>query len=109
MCRPEELDLGSRPDPAHAAHGAWATSRAASHDCVRHRCTTLFAALDATTVKAVGRRAKRHRHQEFLSFLRLIDRETAPDLDLHLVLDNYATQRDQVEVDGKSNEIGARS
>ena len=62
-----------------------------THDYVRHGCTTLFAALDTATGKVIGRCSKRHRHQEFLAFLRLIDRETPPDLDLHLVLDNYAT------------------
>ena len=64
-----------------------------THDYVRHGTTTLFAALDAATGKVIGRCAKRHRHQEFLAFLRQIDRETPPDLDLHLVLDNYATHK----------------
>ena len=64
-----------------------------THDYVRHGCTTLFAALDVATGKVIGRCAKRHRHQEFLSFLRLLDRETPPGLDLHLVLDNYATHK----------------
>ena len=55
-----------------------------THDCARHGTTTLFAALDAATGKAVGKCAKRHRHQEFLAFLRRIDRETPPDLDLSI-------------------------
>ena len=62
-----------------------------THDYIRHGCTTLFGTLDVTSGKAVGRCSKRHRHQEFLAFLRLIDRETPPGLDLHLVLDNCAT------------------
>ena len=41
----------------------------------------------------IGKCSKRHRHQEFLAFLRLIDRETPPELDLHLVVDNYATHK----------------
>ena len=64
-----------------------------THDCARHGTTTLFAALDAATGKAVGKCAKRHRHQEFLAFLRRTDRETPPDLDLHLVLDTCATHK----------------
>ena len=62
-----------------------------THNYVRHGCTTLFAALDVATGKAVGRCSKPHRHQEFLAFLRFIDRETPPGLDLYLVLENYAT------------------
>ena len=64
-----------------------------THDYVRHGTTTLFAALDAATGKVIGKCAKRHRHQEFLAFLRRIDRETPPDLDLHLALDTCATHQ----------------
>ena len=45
------------------------------------------------TGKILGKCSKRHRHQEFLAFLRLVDRETPPELDIHLVLDNYATHK----------------
>ena len=62
-----------------------------THDSIRHGTTTLFAALDMATGKVLGRCTKRHRHQEFLAFLRLVDQETPPELDIHLVLDNYAT------------------
>ena len=64
-----------------------------THDYIRHGTTTLFAALDVATGKVIGKCSKRHRHQEFLAFLRLIDRETPPELDIHLVLDNYATHK----------------
>ena len=64
-----------------------------THDYVRHGTTTLFAALDVATGKVIGKCSKRHRHQEFLAFLRIIDKETPPELDLHLVLDNYATHK----------------
>jgi len=64
-----------------------------THDYIRHGTTTLFAALDLATGKVIGRCCKRHRHQEFLSFLRLIDRETPSDVDIHLVMDNYATHK----------------
>ena len=64
-----------------------------THDYIRHGTTTLFAALDVATGKVIGKCSKRHRHQEFLAFLRLIDRETPRELDIHLVLDNYATHK----------------
>ena len=64
-----------------------------THDYVRHGTTTLFAALDIATGRVFGQCRKRHRHEEFLAFLRLIDREVPADLDVHLVLDNYATHK----------------
>ncbi len=64
-----------------------------THDYVRHGTTTLFAALDIATGEVFGLCRKRHRHEEFLSFLRLIDREVPAELDIHLVLDNYATHK----------------
>jgi hypothetical protein len=56
-----------------------------THDYKRHGTTTLFAALDVATGKVIGECMKRHRHQEWLKFLRLIDRNTPKDLDLHLI------------------------
>lgn len=64
-----------------------------THDYKRHGTTTLFAALDVATGKVIGQCLPRHRHQEFLRFLRLIDRNTAKSRDLHLVVDNYATHK----------------
>jgi transposase len=64
-----------------------------THDYKRHGTTTLFAALDALTGQVIGSCKPRHRHQEFLAFLKQIDRKTPPGLDLHLVLDNYATHK----------------
>ena len=64
-----------------------------THDYVRHGTTTLFAALDIATGRVIGQCRKRHRHEEFLAFLRLIDREVPAELDVHLVLDNYATHK----------------
>ena len=63
------------------------------HDYVCHGTTALFAALDVATGKGIARCRKRHRHEEWLAFLRLIDRETPEGLDLHLVCDNYATHK----------------
>jgi transposase len=64
-----------------------------THDYKRHGTTTLFAALDALSGTVIGSCMKRHRHEEFLTFLGRIDRRTPVDLDLHLVLDNYATHK----------------
>jgi transposase len=64
-----------------------------THDYVRHGTTTLFAALDVAEGRLLGTCMQRHRHQEWLKFLRLIDRETPKDLDLHLIADNYATHK----------------
>jgi transposase len=63
-----------------------------SHDYVRHGTSTLFAALDVATGKITGRMAERHRHQEFLTFLRQVAR-AYPDQDLHLIMDNYAAHK----------------
>lgn len=62
-----------------------------THDYKRNGTTTLFAALDLLQGKVVGDCSKRHRHQEFLKFLRRIDREFPGDRPLHLVIDNYGT------------------
>ena len=64
-----------------------------THDYKRHGTTTLFAALDVATGKVIGECMSRHRHQEFLRFLRTIDCNTPKSLDLHLVVDNYATHK----------------
>jgi transposase len=62
-----------------------------THDYKRNGTTTLFAALDLLQGKVIGDCHKRHRHQEFLSFLRRIDREFPGNQALHLVMDNYGT------------------
>lgn len=64
-----------------------------THDYIRHGTTTLFAALDVLQGTIIGGCFDRHRHEEFLKFLRQIDRETLPDRQLHLVVDNYATHK----------------
>jgi len=64
-----------------------------THDYMRHGTTTLFAALDIATGEVIGRLHRRHRSQEFLKFLRTIDASVPPDLDVHLVLDNYGTHK----------------
>lgn len=64
-----------------------------THDYKRHGVTTLFAALDVATGKVIGQCMKKHRHQEWLKFLRTIDRSTPKGLALHLIADNYATHK----------------
>jgi len=64
-----------------------------THDYQRHGTTTLFAALEVAEGRLIGTCLPRHRHQEWLRFLKLIDAETPPDLDLHLIVDNYATHK----------------
>jgi transposase len=62
-----------------------------THDYKRHGTTTLFAALNLINGNVIAECLPRHRHQEFLRFLRRIDRTVAPELDIHIVLDNYGT------------------
>jgi len=64
-----------------------------THDYKRHGTTTLFAALSTLDGLVIGSCKKRHRHIEWLQFLRQIDRETPKDTALHLICDNYATHK----------------
>jgi transposase/DNA-binding CsgD family transcriptional regulator len=64
-----------------------------THDYKRHGTTTLFAALNVLTGELIGKCFSRHRHQEFLAFLKLIDREVPKGRDIHIVLDNYGTHK----------------
>jgi transposase len=59
----------------------------------RNGTTTLFAALDVLTGAAIGQCLPRHRHTEFLKFLRIIDGEVPKGLQIHLILDNYGTHK----------------
>ncbi len=69
------------------------TPARATHDYVRHGTTSLFAAMDIISGSVISRNYRRHRSTEFLAFLKEVDRVTPQDLDLHLVLDNYATHK----------------
>lgn len=64
-----------------------------THDYVRHGTTTLFAALSTLDGKLIGTCMKRHRHQEWIKFLALIDQQTPSDKQLHLIVDNYSTHK----------------
>jgi putative transposase len=64
-----------------------------THDYVRHGTTTLFAALDIASGQVISQCKQRHRHQEFLQFLNHIESSVPQELDIHLVVDNYATHK----------------
>ena len=92
MRRREVTDSGvgpHRPDPADAAR----TPERATHDYKRHGTSSLYAALDLTTGKVIGRLHSRHRAVEFNKFLQTRDREVPDHLDIHLVLDNSITHK----------------
>ena len=64
-----------------------------AHDYKRNGTTSLFAALNLLDGTVIGECHNRHRHQEFLKFLRRLNRKVPKGLDLHLILDNYATHK----------------
>jgi len=64
-----------------------------THDYKRNGTTTLFAALEVLSGRVIGQCLPRHRHGEFLKFLRTIDSEVPKGLEIHLILDNYATHK----------------
>ena len=87
----QALDRTQKVLPMQPGHAEQRT-----HDYVRHGTTTLFAALEIATGKVTGVCKNRHRHQEFLAFLKHVAR-AYPDQQLHLVMDNYAAHK-RVEV-----------
>ena len=64
-----------------------------AHDYVRHGTASLFAALDVASGQVISQLHRRHRHQEFLKFLKRIDANVSAELELHLICDNYATHK----------------
>jgi transposase len=64
-----------------------------THDYKRHGITTLFAALNVISGQVIHECMPRHRHQEFLKFMRRVERSVERDLDIHVILDNYATHK----------------
>jgi transposase len=67
-----------------------------THDYKRHGTTALFAALEVATGKVIGQCLPKHRHDEFLKFLKTIDKNVPAGLQIHLILDNYATHKHAV-------------
>ena len=84
----QALDRSQRLLPMQAT-----TPERATHTYERHGTISLFAALDIATGRVVGKCYNRHRSKEFLAFLRHVDASIPDGLDLHLVLDNYATHK----------------
>lgn len=70
-------------------------ARTRTHDYRRHGTVTLFAALNYLDGKLITRTEAQHTHVEWLRFLKQIDRETPPGMDLHLIVDNYCTHKDR--------------
>ena len=64
-----------------------------THDYKRNGTTTLFAAIEMTEGRLIGTCMSKHRHQEWIKFLKQIDAESPAELDLHLIVDNYATHK----------------
>jgi len=64
-----------------------------THDYKRHGTTTLFAALEVETGRIIHECMPRHRHQEFLKFIKTMERNVEPGLEIHVILDNYATHK----------------
>jgi transposase len=84
----QALDRTARPVPMLPGTPARMT-----HDYERHGTTSLFAALEVASGSVIAQPYRRHRHQEFLRFLKLIDSAVPAGLDLHLICDNYATHK----------------
>ena len=84
----QALDRTQRGLPFNEGH-----IETASHDYRRHGTTTLFAALNVLTGQVIGMCMKRHRHLEWLAFLKRIDEETPAKKQLHLIVDNYSTHK----------------
>ncbi len=64
-----------------------------THDYIRHGTTSLFAALNVATGRVIGECHHRHRHQEFLTFLKRLDAQLPPTGDVHIIMDNYGTHK----------------
>jgi len=64
-----------------------------THDYKRHGTSTLFAAINITSGEVIGECKQQHRHQEFLSFLKTVEKQTPKELDIHMIVDNYSTHK----------------
>lgn len=84
----QALDRTQLPLPLTRGH-----SQTVTHDYKRNGTTTLFAALNILKGEVIGTCIKRHRHQEFIKFLRKIDEGTLKELDIHCIVDNYSTHK----------------
>jgi transposase len=89
----EKSQIQAYPDRTAPLPMLPTTPERRTHDYVRHGTTSLFAAYDPASGSVIAQHYRRHRNQEFLRFLRLIDTAVPKDLDLHMVQDNYATHK----------------
>ena len=108
--RRKVLRSGPRPHPGIAAdgQGPWRDDDP-RRQLPRHGTTTLFAALDVLTGMIISQCQSRHRHQEWLKFLKTIDRQVPKDLQIHLILDNYATHQHEDRPPRSTNTPGSTS
>lgn len=86
----QALDRTQQPLPLTYNHRSTIT-----HDYKRHGTTSLFAALDILKGEVIGTCLKKHRHQEFIKFLKLIDEAVEENLEIHCIVDNYSTHKHQ--------------
>jgi transposase len=84
----QALDRTAPILPGMPTTPAWMT-----HTYTRHGTTSLFAALEVSSASVIAQHYRRHRHQEFLRFLKTIDDAVPAELELHLICDNYATHK----------------
>ena len=86
-----KLQRWNTPSPCYPS--GWGTAKTSPTILSVQGTTTLFAALDTAKGTVLTRCRQRHRHQEYLDFLRQIDNNVPPDLDVHVIVDNYATHK----------------
>ena len=93
LCVDEKSQIQAldRPQPVRPMRPGQIERR--SHDYKRHGTTSLFAALNTATSEVIGKCDKRHRASEFKKFLMEIERRVPDDLEIHIVMDNYATHK----------------
>ena len=80
-----------------------------THDYKRHGTTTLFAAMNVLDGTVIGRNMQRHRHQEFIRFLNVVEREVPAGKTIHAILDNYAAHKHPDVRDGSTAIPAGRS
>jgi transposase len=93
LCVDEKSQIQALDRTAPAVAMLPGTPARVTHDYVRHGTTSLFAALEVASGSVIAQHYRRHRHQEFLRFLKLIDAAVPAGLELHLICDNYATHK----------------
>jgi transposase len=93
LCVDEKSQIQARDRTAPCLPMLRTTPARMTHGYARNGTTSLFAALDLASGPVIAQHYRRHRHQEFLRFLELIDAAVPAGLDLHLVLDNHATRK----------------